>query len=81
MKEEIARPSWPMLRILEAVIISAVAALGSSYVTVKILDERVTTIAAQVAALDNREARHHESIQEALRQIYTILVRGRPGIP
>jgi hypothetical protein len=69
--------NWPGQRIVEAIIIGTIAALGSSYVTVKVLDERVANIGQRVTALDEREARHHESVQESLRQIYALLVGRR----
>ena len=46
--------NWPGQRIAEAIIIGTIAALGSSYVTVKVLDERVANIGQRVTALDER---------------------------
>lgn len=71
------KPAWPLQRIVEAIIMAVIAGLGSSFITVRVLDERVSTLAARVTALDEREARHHESLQESLRQIYALLVRIR----
>jgi hypothetical protein len=78
--------SWPGQRIAEAVIIGAMTALGSSYVTVRVLEERtsvlnedIKTVRNTVSALDTREQRHYESTQESLRQIYSLLAGRRSG--
>lgn len=77
--EQPERRTWQAQRFVEAIFIAVLTALGSSYVTVKVLDERVGTIATRVTALDEREARHHESVQESLRQIYALLISRRPS--
>lgn len=78
--------NWPTMRIFEALVIAGVTALASSYVTVKVLDERTSDLKEQIqtvrntmTVLDTREQRHYDSMQESLRQIYSLLVRGRPG--
>jgi len=66
-----------MQRVLEAMIIGAGTALASSYITVRILDEKIQTISRDVDAINARELRHYETTQESIRQIYAILVEKR----
>lgn len=76
--------NWPAQRLIEAIIIAGVTALASSYVTVKVLDERtsvmkdeLSTVRSTVSTLDAREQRHYDSMQESLRQIYSVLAGRR----
>ena len=77
---------WTWQRIAEAVLIALATSLVTSFTTVKVLEERTNSlkddiqgVRSTVSALDLREQRHHDSVQESLRQIYALLVQRRSG--
>jgi phosphate/sulfate permease len=69
---------WSTQRIVEAIIIGVIAALGSTYVTTKVLDEKVSQVEKRLSQLEDKTDRRYESLQEDLRRIYAVLVQERP---
>lgn len=65
-------------RIIEAVIIGLISAAGSTYVTVRVLDERVQHITQRIDRIEYDADRRVQSIQEDVRRIYALMVAARP---
>lgn len=66
-------------RVIEAVIIGAITAGLSTYVTVQVLDERMKSINARIDRIEHEADRRVSAIQEDVRRIYALLVASRPA--
>lgn len=64
-------------RIIEAVFIAIISAAVSTYVMVRVLDERTQELTKRMDRLESSQDTRYSAIQEDVRRIYAILVEAR----
>ena len=72
-------PKLSVQRLSEAFIIAIVTAASSSYVTVRVLDERVISLSHRLDQVEQRTERRYEALQGDLQRIYAVLAETRPN--